>query len=285
MGALGEVGSSVGQALTRLGHDVQPVSSRTVVSGASVLSVDSAIEAVRGNGFDFVVNAGGRGDKRAEARNPRPVTRLLGEACERSRVRGALISTVRVLEDAQDTVTGSAEPRCHSEYALANEHNEAEWIRAAPTQGHVLRLANFLCAPSQVDSPQVQLLPWSLVTEALLTGAIKVRSTSAVSREFVGPDDVARALIAVGRADAPPQVVSTIPGLRLTLEQLTNAVSDALEASGALRPTVSFGEETSTGPVLVGDWLSRNGWSALITPSEVSSIIAQWLSEHASIPK
>ncbi len=285
MGALGEVGSSVGQALGRLGHDVQPVSSRPAVSGASVLSVESAIEAVLDNEFDLVVNAGGRGDKRGGARNPRPVTRLLGEACERSRVRGALISTVRVLEDAQDTVAGSAEPQCHSEYARANEHNEAEWIRAAPTQGHVVRLANYLCAPSHVDSPQVQLLPWSLVTEALLTGMIRVRSTSTVSREFVGPDDVARALIAVGIADEPARVASTLPGLRLTLKQLTDAVSDALEASGSLRPTVSFGGELSTGPVLVGDWLSRNGWSVSITALEVSSIITQWLSERASILK
>lgn len=283
VGALGEVGSSVGRALQHLEHEVLPVSSRSRVSGSNVLALDSAIDMVTGGHINLVVHAGGRGDRREESRDPSVMTQLLGEACESNRVRGVLISTVRVLEDAQAAVPGSATPQCHSAYARANERNEATWLLAAPTYGHVLRLANFLCIPSSVESPQVDLLPWSLVTEAQTTGTITVRSASSVSREFVAPDDVARALLAVGTVDSPARVTSTIPGLRLSLAELTDSVSEAFGIGGFPRPTVSFGKDLASGPILVGDWLSHVGWSSALTPSDVTSMVARWLSEHTSL--
>lgn len=283
MGALGEVGSSVSRALSDLGHEVLPVSSRAGSSDVDAHSLEDAADLVASGNIDLVVNAAGRGDKRMVSREPALVSGAIGEACERAGVRGVLISTVRVLEDASEAVPGAAPAQCHSDYACANADNEEKWLAAAPEFGHVLRLANYFCAPMGVDSPQTQLLPWSLVSEALTGGRITVRSTSTVAREFVSARDVAQALVAIVQAESPARVCSTVPGLRLTLEQLTTCVSEAFVTHGLPRPEVSFGSDTASGPTLLGDWLAETGWTSTLTVGDVVDAVGGWLSEHSSL--
>lgn len=285
MGALGEVGRSVGRALSDLGHEVLPVSSRAGSSDVGAHTLEDAADLVVSGAIDLVVNAAGRGDKRMVSRDPAFVSGAIGEACERAGVRGVLISTVRVLEDATEPVAGSAPAQCHSDYACANADNEQEWLGAAPEFGHVLRLANYFCAPMGVDSPQTQLLPWSLVTEALANGRITVRSASTVAREFVSAGDVAQALVAIAQVESPARVCSTVPGLLLTLEQLTTCVSEAFATHGLPRPEVSFGSDTASGPMLRPDWLAGTGWASTLTDGEVVGAVGGWLSEHSSLPR
>lgn len=285
MGALGEVGSSVGRAMSDLGHHVLPVSSRAGSSTVDAHSLEDAADLVASGDIDLVVNAAGRGDKRMVSREPALVSSAIGEVCERAGVRGVLISTVRVLEDSTEAVAGSAPAQCHSDYACANAENEEEWLAAAPAFGHVLRLANYFCAPMGVDSPQTQLLPWSLVTEALADGHIIVRSAPTVAREFVSEGDVAQALVTIAQAESPARLSATVPGLLLTLEQLTGCVSEAFEARGFPRPEVSFGSDTASGPTLLPDWLAGAGWVSTLTAGEVVDAVGGWLSEHSSLPR
>jgi len=285
VGALGEVGQSLGAALRDLGHEVVPVSSRVFPHESGVLSVDAGIQLIESGGVGLVVHAGGRGDKRAGDRNPLTMTRRVGNACEAGGVLGVLVSTVRVLEDARGPVLGCAPVDCHTEYARANAANEREWLATAPTRGCVLRMANYFCAPMEVDSPQTQLLPWSLVTEALSSGHVSVRSAPAVSREFVSALDVARALLQIAKAPEPPRICSTLPGLSMSLKQLTNCVGDAFERCGRSRPAVTFGTDESTGPTLDPDWLANCGWSSTMTDEGVVEAIEIWLSEHHSIAR
>lgn len=287
VGALGEVGHSVGAALTRLGHEVLPVSSRSHNVDGSVHSVESAARLIASGDVDLVVHAGGRGDKRGLGPDATgqvvPVTRIIGQACEDSGTRGVLISTVRVLESATEALPGSAPAQCHSDYARANAANETLWLECAPTCGVVLRLANYFCAPMDSDSPQTHLLPWSLVVEAMNSGAITVRSAPEVSREFVDAHDVAAAVITIATDENPAQVCSTIPGLHLSLAELTSSVCEAFTVVGRPVPTVSFGADRAGGPDLLPDWLAEHGWASTLTPPKVTRAIAEWLSEHASM--
>jgi len=196
-----------------------------------------------------------------------------------------LISTVRVLEDAIGPTTGSAVPDCHTDYALANAANEQEWWSVAPREGYVVRLANFFCAPSGEASPQTELLPWSLVTEALASGRITVRSAPTVVREFASAHDAAMAVLTVGQAADPARVTSTIPGCSMDLEQLSEAVGAAFEISGRLRPLVTFGDDEVSGPTLLSDWLAAHGWVCTVTPEEMTQVMGKWLSEQHSISR
>ena len=283
VGALGEVGQSLGAALRDLGHEVVPVSSRVLPHETGVLSVDAGIQLIESGGVGLVVHTGGRGDKRVADRNPLTVTRRVGNACEAGGVRSVLISTVRVLENARGPVPGSAPVDCHTDYARANAANEREWLAAAPTRGCVLRMANYFCAPSGEASPQTHLLPWSLVTEALSSGRVSVRSAPAVSREFVSALDVSRSLLQIAKAPEPPRICSTLPGLSMNLKQLSDCVGDAFERCGRSRPAVTFGTDESTGPTLDPDWLASHGWFCAMTDEDVVEAIEMWLSEHHSI--
>ena len=282
VGALGEVGRSLRSALVDHGNEVVPVSSRADVADSTVLSLDAAVRIVASGAPDLVVHAGGRGDKRTGERDALHTSRLIGQACEEGDIRGVLISTVRVLEDSLTSVPGSAVPECHSDYARANAANEEEWLEAAPTQGYVVRLANYFCAPSSFDSPQTQLLPWSLVTEAVASGRINVRSAPTVVREFVSAEDAAVAICSVASASDPARISSTTPGHSLDLRQLTDLVGDAFEMTGRMRPDVTFGEDASSGPTLQSDWLAAQGWSCTVTDEKVTDVVASWLSEHHS---
>ena len=282
VGALGEVGRSLRSALTDHGNEVVPVSSRADAADSTVLSVDAAVRFVASSAPDLVVHAGGRGDKRTGERDALHTSRLIGQACEQGGIRGVLISTIRVLEDSSTPIPGSAVPECHSDYARANAANEQAWLEAAPSQGFVVRLANYFCAPSSSDSPQTQLLPWSLVTEALDFGRINVRSAPTVVREFVSAQDAATAIRTIASASDPARFSSTTPGHSVDLRQLTNLVGDAFEVTGRMRPAVTFGEGPSSGPTLQSDWLAAHGWCCTLADEEVANVIAGWLSEHHS---
>lgn len=285
MGALGEVGRSLGRTLTDLGNDVTPVSSRHQTVDPGVLPLEAAVQLITAADVDLVVHAGGRGDKRSGERDPLEATGHIGLACEQGGVRGVLISTVRVLEDAAGPLLGSADPDCHSDYARVNATNEQRWLSAAPSQGYVVRLANYFCAPSGGASPQTQLLPWSLVTEALSSGRITVRSAPTVAREFVSAHDAVMAVLTVARALSPARVSSTTPGYSMNLEQLTHVVGEAFERNGRVRPFATFGDDAATGPVLQSDWLADHGWSCTVTPEEMIQVVGNWLFEHHSMSR
>lgn len=203
--------------------------------------------------------------------------RALAPVIRESGVAGILVSTTRVLEGWERDVPEDAEPRPTSPYGEANAALEAEWRAAGGHAASVLRISNYFCAPSTRESPQAQLLPWSLVTEAMATGSISVRSSSDTSREFVDAADVAAALIELSRAEEG-RVVATVPGAVLTLAQLVESVSGAFADADLARPTATFGPGPAAAqPRSLPGWLAGQGWRSRLTPDAVRAAVAQWV--------
>ena len=308
-GALGEVGRTVSAALADAGHDVVKVSSRAYDLGEpDLLGFTEALYLLRLSrrqgghppvgpvfgGFsgqvrqltptpvDAVLNCAGRGDRRAGERTGRDATDALADAVQAAGIPSVLISTTRVLEGYDTDHTEDAEPRTRTPYAAANAGNEETWLDRAGTQAHVLRITNYFAAPSTGDSPQAQLLPWSLVTEALDTGHIGVRSGASLAKEFVGAADVAGAVVRVLQSNDAPQIVATIPGATLTMADLVTATQRAFVASGRPEPTASFGPDApTTAPTIRPGWLAAHGWHGALTGDQVTDVITNWLRARA----
>jgi nucleoside-diphosphate-sugar epimerase len=226
--------------------------------------------------IDLVVNAAGRGDRRPGERTGTDSTAILAPAIASSGTSAVLLSTMRVLEGYSEPVPDDAPPRPTTPYAEANALHEAQWLASTST-GTVLRLANYFCAPLSVESPQAQLLPWSLVTEALASGTITVRSSRDTMREFVDATDVASALLILSAAPEA-RVVATAPGVVVSLDDLAGAVSLALADTGRTRPVISFGPGPSVSPPrCLPGWLAHQGWRSRLTPDSVRAVVGQWL--------
>jgi nucleoside-diphosphate-sugar epimerase len=273
-GALGEVGSTVSSALASLGHEVVPVSSR---EGVGALGTKEAVAEIAQGGVEVVLSAAGRGDRRATDRTGQESTSPLAAAAERHGLPAVLLSTTRVLEGLPGDFAEDAAPACSTPYAQANADNEALWLQSAPAMGAIVRITNYFCEPRLRDSPQSLLLPWSLVTEAVATGAVVVRSSATTSREFVSADDVARAVLAVVENAPPARACATAPGLTVSLADLMDCASEALECSGLGRPAVTFGDGLSPAATCRPGWLHEHGWSSALTLGEMTRAITSWL--------
>ena len=274
-GALGEVGSALSRALIETGHHVVPVSARAPIPRRP------DVLPVAGLGLtdiDLLVNASGPGDRRTGGRSGRSTAAALAQACRDAGVPGVLISTTRVLEGAQVPACGDDPSAPTTAYGRANAALEEQWL--ADGGGRVLRLANFLCRPMSMESPQAGLLPWSLVGEALQTGAISVRSAPSVSREFVDAYDVVRALAVVSEPDAP-RITAMVPGSRMTMMDLADAVARAFDAVGRPPPMAQFGSQSAQPPSLQPGWLSQRGWQPEVTSARLAVEIAEWIVDAA----
>lgn len=277
-GALGEVGRTVSAALTDVGHNVLPVSTRAPLSlDSAVLSVDAAAEMVESVGL--VVNCGGRGDRRPDERTGLQSTAVLAPAAAAAGVPSVLISTTRVLEGYDEEPPEWAQPRPLTPYARANAENEAQWLDLG---GHcVLRITNYFAAPSAATSPQSLLLPWSLVTEALASGRIGIRSGAELRKEFVSAKDVAAAaMLLAGAADAPP-VVATAPGLSVSLRELAGTVAQAVEMTGRPCPEASFGPQGPQPHGCPPGWLAQHGWHTRLSLEEMTAVVADWIQRES----
>ncbi len=276
-GALGEVGGSVSSALDSLGHVVVPVSSRGGRIGISALSLDEAVMELEVGDADALLSAAGRGDRRTTDRTGLESTSVLARAAEKRGIPAVLLSTTRVLEGRTGICDDDAQAMCSTAYARANADNEIEWLQSAPSTGSVVRITNYFCEPMLADSPQSLLLPWSLVTEAVRTGGVILRSSASTSREFVSARDVAQAVMTVIQGPDPVRICTTSPGMTASLADLAGCTSDALSAAGLPRPSVTFGDESSPVSSCRPGWLHEHGWSSTLSLEEMTRAIASWL--------
>ena len=277
-GALGEVGRTVSAALADAGHDVLRVSGRAPLADEpDVIGFDQAAMLVREHRVDAVINCAGRGDRRASERTGRDATDKLAVAVRDAGLPAVLISTTRVLEGYDADYAEDAPPKPLTPYAEANAANEAAWLAAGGTTAHVLRITNYFAQPSSADSPQASLLPWSLVTEALATGHIGVRSGASLAKEFVGAADVASAAVLVLTSPDAPQTVATVRGAVLTMADLVAACQRAFVAAGKPEPTAAFGPDAPAGPACKPGWLAAQRWNAHLDATNVEQTVAAWL--------
>lgn len=283
-GAAGEVGRSLRAALEASGYEVVGVSARAGSPDAGdAVSYSEAAAAITRGGLDLVVHASGPGDRRGGGRTGLDASVALGPAVASAGVPAVLVSTTRVLEGYADGHAEDAVPRPLTPYAAANAASEERWKALAGPGASILRVANFFCTPTSGSSPQAGLLPWSLLAEGRASGSIRVRSAPSVSREFVDAADAAAAVLLLA-GTAPGRTAATLPGVRLSLEDLVAAVGDAMEVAGLPRPVVEFGAEAAgSTPLTQATWLAGHGWHAGVSQASMTSAMAGWIGS-ASLP-
>jgi nucleoside-diphosphate-sugar epimerase len=277
-GALGEVGASLEQALEASRHEVVRMSARAPLDGRpDVVGISEALSLILSGDVSGIVNASGPGDRRSEARQADTASDEIVAAASRAGIPAVLLSTTRVLEGYQHPPEEDAVPSPLSSYARANANHENVWLRYP--NARVLRLVNFFGSPQGADSPQSKLLPWSLLTEGWATGYITVRSGRGAVKDFVDAAAVADAVELLFRSQAEPKVMATIPGVRISMEDLAQAVSAAVSATGRAEPLVSFGHDDAPASPPASGWLAGEGWKCRTTLPEMTEAMTRWLIE------
>jgi len=279
-GALGEVGSSLRRALVNRGHEVFALSSRAPLSEhPDVLDLNQVRGLVQADAVDAIVNAGGPGDHRSRADSMSGWSQQLLDACRG--VPAILISTTRVLEGFEHRPDEDASGRPLTPYGRANTEHEQMWLKAP--HGRVLRLVNFFCPPTSIDSPQAKLLPWSLLLEGWETGHIGVRSREDTSKEFVDSDDVARAIEVMVAFEPSCRTVVAGPGAVVTLRDLGEASFSSCAKAGWPEVQASFGSESpSSSWSMAPGCLADHGWSSELTLERMTEEMTRWLIEWGS---
>jgi hypothetical protein len=243
----------------------------------AVRSFEDAIALMHSGDIDLVVHAAGPGDHRSGRDTWESTTALFGSAIASAGVRGILLSTTRVLEDYETDFSENSQALARTEYALKNAHNEESWLVFGGHCAAVLRLANFFSSPVTRDSPQAALLPWSLVTEALDTGAIGIRSGANFAKEFVSGADIARAVVALGDSTSAPPIVATVPGLRVSMTEFAGAVQRAFARAGLQTPEVGFGPDGVSSPHCLPGWLATAGWKVELSLAAIEDASVLWI--------
>ena len=279
-GALGEVGRSVSKALVREGHVVVPVSSRAPLAGSETLGLIQAGELIRKRQVDLLVVASSQGDHRGIVASGINTCEELAPVVSATGIPSVLLSTLRVLEGYSQPIAEDVTASPNSDYARANAANEALWLRESGSNGVVLRIANYFCIPQAIDSPQTRLLPWSLVTEACDSDAITVKSGPRTSREFVGDEDVARAIEVLARRRPESRICATLPGYVANLGELTSIVEEAFSIEGLPVPISSFGTQDTTPTSVIATWLAANGWTSTLSQAHIVESIRIWLRRY-----
>lgn len=279
-GALGEVGRSVSNSLESGGHQVVPVSSRAPRPGANALSLVQGCELIRNRQVDLVVVASSQGDHREAATSGINTCELLAPVVCESGLPSVLLSTLRVLEGYAHSIHEDAPAHPTSDYARANANNEKLWLQESGPRGSVLRVANYFCAPQAVDSPQTRLLPWSLVTDALVVDSITVKSGPGTSREFVSDTDVARAIQVLAAETPEARICASLPGYPTNLENLVSLVQRACSEVGRSAPDSRFGVDNSTPTPVTASWLESQGWESTLSDKEIVQTIVDWVRKN-----
>ena len=279
-GALGEVGSSLRRALVNRGYEVFALSSRApLIEDPDVLDLNQVRSLVQTGAVDAIVNAGGPGDHRSRAELVNGWSQQLLNACRG--VPAILISTTRVLEGFEDRPSEEASGRPLTAYGRANAEHEQLWLEAP--HGRVLRLVNFFCSPTSINSPQAKLLPWSLLLEGWETGHIGVRSRDDTSKEFVDSDDVARAVEVIVAFEPSCRTIVAGPGAVVTLRDLGEASISACARAGLLEVQASFGTESPNSSwSMAPGFLAGQGWTSELTLERMTQQMTQWLVEWGS---
>jgi|GEM_PF-1045561 len=281
-GARGEVGRSVSEALTNEGHVVTPVSSRISHVGPPVLSLSQASDLIHHGEVDLLVIASSRGDHRGVAVSGTNTCEALTPAVSATGLPSVLLSTLRVLEGHTEATSEDAPASPTSDYARANALNEEIWLKDSEPSGSVLRIANYFCVPQGVNSPQNKLLPWSLMTEAVESGSITVRSGPRTSREFVSPSDVGQALLLLATDSPPSRICATLPGHVANMGDLVLDVKEAFSITGRPDPAASFGIEDVIPTQVSASWLAARGWTSTLDRAQiVRGITSQLLHNYS----
>lgn len=268
-GALGEVGLSVSEALTNEGHVVIPVSSRISLVGPPVLSLSQASDLIHDNEVDCLVIASSRGDHRGAAVSGANTCEALTPAVSATGLPSVLLSTLRVLEGHTEATHEDAPALPTSDYAQDNARNEEVWLKESGPSGSVLRIANYFCVPQGVNSPQNKLLPWSLMTEAVNSGAITVRSGPRTSREFVSPRDVGQAILLLATERPPSRICATLPGHLTNMGDLVSDVKEAFSMAGQPAPVARFGIKDAIPTQVSASWLASHGWKSTLDRAQI----------------
>ena len=278
IGALGEIGAHIRNALEQLGITVVPLTSRPGMATGEVMDVRLLPRMLSLGEVDTVVYASGPGDHRKD-RDWQPALDDALVALDASTVPSILLSTIRVMEGATTNFADDAPPMPNTPYARANAMCEARWLESAPPHRSVLRLANVFARPNRPQSPQVQLLPWSLIEEVQQTSRLHVRSGAGAVKSFVDPADIARALLLLLHGGAPA-ITTTAPAFTVTLGDLSAMVARAFRDVANEEVSVSFGADEPEKPQCTESWLTRHGWRSELRLDVIDHEIHGWIQDR-----
>ena len=278
IGALGEIGAHTRHALEQLGHTVVPLTTRSRMATGEVMDVRLLPSVLSHGDVDGVVYASGPGDHRKDRDWQSALNDAL-VALDGSTVPSILLSTIRVMEGATTSFADDAPAMPNTPYARANAMCEALWLESAPPCRSVLRLANVFARPNRPESPQVQLLPWSLIEEVHQTSRLHVRSGPSAAKSFVDPSDIARASLLMLHGGAPA-ITTTAPAFTVTLGELSAMVVRAFRDVANEEVPVSFGADEPEKPQYTESWLTRQGWRSELRLAAIDHEIRGWIQDR-----
>jgi UDP-glucose 4-epimerase len=214
-GGLGYVGGRVAQALVAAGYELTLATRRenapapNWLPGATVCAVDWSSRdqlIVLCSGQDVVVHLAAMNEIES-ARDPvgallsnGVATLNLLEAAIASRVkRFVYMSTAHVYgSPLQGRIDERTLPRAQHPYAITHKVAE-DFVLAAHDQGKieglVLRLSNGFGAPSHAGIDRWSLVVNDLCRQAVVSGALRLKSAGLQSRDFITLQDVGRAVV------------------------------------------------------------------------------------------
>jgi nucleoside-diphosphate-sugar epimerase len=278
IGALGEIGLHLDHAFRRLGHTVIPFTSRRGATTGEVRELESLGSLLASGQVEAVVHAGGPGDHRGDRDWQSTMARTLA-VLESSDIPSVLLSTIRVMESASADFADEAVAQPGTPYGQANAECEDMWLDGRTVNRSVLRLANVFARPTRPNSPQERLLPWSLLEEIRKTSCLHIRSGGNAVKSFVGPADIAHALLLMLTGNAPA-ITTTAPAFTTTLGELSMLAAHVFEEVSGHSVDVSFGVNTPERPMCRTSWLTEHGWKTSLQTSDIESEIRSWIHER-----
>jgi len=279
-GALGEVGSSLDQAILANGNDAIPVSSKAPIADATDIQGPAQVGwCLAGGSVDALLHEGGPGNHRTGKYEVQQWTNELLAIC--ADLPAALISTPRVLEGRIKAPSESAAGRPLTTYGQVNTDQNQLWL--TQSNARVLRLVNYFCSLTSATSPQISLLLWSSLLEGWRSGHITVPSTGSTTREFIDATEANHAIELLIDGSPFDRIVAAAPGLLTTSQQLGQASISVGNVAGRKDVTATFKGETFEAPWhLSSSWLARHGWSSGLTLHRMTEEISRWLVEWVS---
>ena len=206
-------------------------------------------------GIDTVVHLAGHDEvrfaddpDRAYDETVRATERVAAAAVAAGATRLVYVSTVHVYGAALAgggvvTEDASAEPT--GRYAEARLASEA--IVQAAVAPVVLRLTNAVGPPVAPEVSRWTLVANDLSRQAVRTGELRLRTPGTQWRDFIGMDDVRRAVVAAATA-TPAGTYNLAAGQPRTILDLAGLVQDAYETRTGIRPRLHAPDADSARP-------------------------------------
>ena len=225
------------------------------------------------DGASVVVHLGGVDEVRfacdpdtAYAATVQATERVTAAAASSGAARVVYLSTVHVYGGALASggqVTEDTAPAPTAPYAAARLASE-RIVQEGRAAAVVLRLTNAVGPPVTGAVRRWTLVANDLCRQAAVTGELRLRTAGTQWRDFIGMDDVRRA-VGVAASGGPPAIYNVASGQPRTVLDLARLVQDGCERRTGTRPPLHAPEPDGPPPLpctVENGRLTATGWAA-----------------------